>query len=175
MGENHREELDETMARRYSMSGRTEKNRKAVPVHPLGRQIKMAANLIGRRIGAIPAVYDGENLTMMQRITVGILYDYAQAGQDVFQRDLEREFSIRRSTATGLLQLMEKKGLIVREAVPYDARLKRLRLTSAAVQLNDEIRRGLHEMEVQLARGLSGEEIAELHRLLDIVAKNAAL
>lgn len=163
------------MACEYNVSGLTEKDGEPVRVQPLGRQIKMTANLIGRRIGAIPAVYDGENLTMMQRITIGILYDCAQAGQDVFQRDLEREFSIRRSTATGLLQLMEKKGLIVREPVPYDARLKRLRLTPAAVQLNDEIRRGLREMEAQLVRGLSEEEIAGLHRLLDIVAKNAAL
>jgi len=163
------------MARRCNVSSLTEKDEEAVSVQPLGRQIKMTANLIGRRIGAIPAVYDGENLTMMQRIIIGFLYNHAQAGQDVFQRDLEKEFSIRRSTVTGLLQLMEKKGLIVREPVPYDARLKRLRLTPAAVQLNDEIRRGLHEMEVQLAQGLSDEEIAELHRLLDIVAKNAAL
>ena len=32
----------------------------------------------------------------------------------VFQRDIEREFSITRSTVTNILQLMERKGYIQR-------------------------------------------------------------
>ena len=44
----------------------------------------------------------------------------------VFQRDVERAFSLSRSTATGILQLMEKNDLIRRESVASDARLKSL-------------------------------------------------
>ena len=44
----------------------------------------------------------------------------------VFQRDVERAFGLSRSTATGILQLMEKNGLILRESVHNDARLKSL-------------------------------------------------
>ena len=47
----------------------------------------------------------------------------------VFQRDVERAFSLSRSTATGILQLMEKNGFLLREPVAYDARLKKLVLT----------------------------------------------
>ena len=50
--------------------------------------------------------------------------------KDVFQRDLEKQLSVRRSTVTSTLQLMEKKGYILRESVPNDARLKRIILTS---------------------------------------------
>ena len=39
----------------------------------------------------------------------------------VFQRDVERAFSLSRSTATGILQLMEKNDLIRRESVASDA------------------------------------------------------
>ena len=35
----------------------------------------------------------------------------------MFQRDVEAEFNIRRSTATGILQLMEKNGFLLREPV----------------------------------------------------------
>ena len=36
----------------------------------------------------------------------------------VFQRDVENAFDMCRSTATGILQLMEKNGLILREMWP---------------------------------------------------------
>ena len=44
----------------------------------------------------------------------------------VFQRDVESTFGLSRSTATGILQSMEKSGMIVRESVLSDARLKSL-------------------------------------------------
>ena len=55
-----------------------------------------------------------------------IRYFYENCDTDVFQRDFEARFSIRRSTATNMLKLMEKNGIIYREPVPYDARLKKL-------------------------------------------------
>ena len=52
--------------------------------------------------------------------------------RDVFQRDLEENFLIRRSTVSKILKLMEQKDLIRRESVDYDARLKKLVLTPKA-------------------------------------------
>ena len=43
---------------------------------------------------------------------------------DIFQKDIEEEYSIRPSTATELLKQMEKNGLIVREPVAYDTLVK---------------------------------------------------
>ena len=42
-------------------------------------------------------------------------YIYDRGNDPVFQRDIEKEFTIRRSTATELLKLMEKNGLITRQ------------------------------------------------------------
>lgn len=50
----------------------------------------------------------------------------------VFQRDVENAFDLSRSTATGILQLMEKNGLILRENMASDARLKSLIPTEKA-------------------------------------------
>ncbi len=36
-------------------------------------------------------------------------------GKEIFQKDIEAEFNIRRSTATGILKLMEKNGFINRQ------------------------------------------------------------
>ena len=55
--------------------------------------------------------------------------------QDIYQRDIEDVFEIRRSTATGILQLLERDGYIERVSVPTDARLKKIVLTDKAKEL----------------------------------------
>ena len=52
---------------------------------------------------------------------------------DIFQKDIEEEYSIRPSTATELLKQMEKNGLILREKVHYDNRMKKIDLTDKAL------------------------------------------
>jgi hypothetical protein len=78
-----------------------------------GRMVNILSNQLKRRF-LVPD--DGNELTMLQRhmlhfIIVGSMH------QDIFQKDVEAEFQIRKSTATGILQLLEKKGFICRESV----------------------------------------------------------
>lgn len=78
----------------------------------------------------------------------------------VFQRDVESAFGMSRSTATGILQLMEKNGLILRESVASDARLKSLVPTDKAAHLDAQIGESLRQTEQRLTQGLSDEQIA---------------
>lgn len=89
----------------------------------------------------------------------------------VFQRDVENVFGMSRSTATGILQLMEKNGLIRKESVPSDARLKSLIPTEKAVCLDAQIGEFLQQAEHQLTMGLSN---AQREQFLKIVAKMSA-
>src|SRR5699024_1611339 len=79
----------------------------------------------------------------------------------VFQRDVEKAFGMSRSTATGILQLMEKNGLIVRESVASDARLKSLIPTERAAHLDAQIGDLLRKSEQRLTDGLSSEQLAQ--------------
>ncbi|MBO9121573.1 MAG: hypothetical protein J7D96_21490, partial [Escherichia coli] len=69
-------------------------------------------------------------------------------------------FGLSRATATGILQLMEKNGLILRESVTSDARLKSLIPTQKAVHLDTQIGEYLHRTEQRLTQGLTNEQIA---------------
>ncbi len=84
--------------------------------HPktIGYEIKNLSNLVKRRIIEETSKSNLDGLTGMQGWIIGYVYRHSDHN-DVFQRDLEKEFNIRRSTATGILQLMEKNGLINRE------------------------------------------------------------
>lgn len=55
-----------------------------------------------------------------------IAYLYNNQDNDIFQKNLESEFSISRSSVTNILQLMEKKGYIKRESVEMMQDLKKL-------------------------------------------------
>ena len=82
------------------------------------------------------------------------------ADGQVFQRDVEGAFGMSRSTTTGVLQLMEKNGLILRKSVESDARLKSLIPTEKAAQLDAQICESLRQTEQRLTQGLSDEQLA---------------
>lgn len=99
-------------------------------------------------------------------------YFYENRNKDVFQRDFELHFSIRRSTATNMLKLMEKNGLIRRESVDYDARLKKIVLTEKAIAIHKSAIENIFFLEDTLKRGISEEELKLFYKVLDKVKDN---
>lgn len=133
----------------------------------IGLEVKILSNLIKRRIGNSKIIQETDKMTGTHGYIIGYIYNNWNKG-DIFQRDLEEEFSIRRSTATGILQLMEKNGLIIREPVPYDARLKKLTLTPKAIAVHEAVIKEFERIEAELAEGLTKDEI---HTFLYIINK----
>lgn len=87
---------------------------------------------------------------------IGFLYD--NRDQDIFQRDLQQQFSVRRSTMTGILQTMERDGMITRRPVAWDARLKKIELTEKAIERQEKFQQTIAAIEARLSAGLTPEE-----------------
>lgn len=132
-------------------------------------QLRRVNNLIFRKIGQIARTNGVEAVTPMH----GWIMEYLYRNSDtpVFQRDIEREFSITRSTVTNILQLMERKGYIERQSVPQDARLKRLVLTEKGACIREKTMQALHQTDEFVESLLTPEENAELLRLLNKLRK----
>ena len=128
-------------------------------------QMRRVNNLISRRVNYYSRENGVEDVTAMHGWILAYLYQYQD--REIFQRDIERAFSITRSTVTNILQLMEKKGYIRRMSVPQDARLKRLVLTEAGAEAHRQILRSLHQTDESVNALLTAEESAELLRLLN--------
>ena len=90
---------------------------------------------------------------------------------EVYQKDVEEFFYLRRSTVTQTLQTMEKNGLIRRSSVARDARLKKLELTGAGQALEAQIHTRVMQMEQRLRESLTEEEITQF---LSITASKMA-
>ena len=131
---------------------------------------KMVSNLMRHSANACTTCVEATNLTGMQLFILEYLYQHQE--QDVFQRDLEAEFHVRRSTVTGILEGMEKKGLIQRLSVEEDARLKRIILTPQAKSLHREVEMAVVRMEKIALRGLSKAEIEVFLEILEKMKAN---
>lgn len=92
--------------------------------------------------------------------------------REIFPQDVERRFGITRSTSSRVLALMERKGLIVRESVPRDARLKKIVLTDKSRDIAEALRTSAIAMEGILLQGLSDDEIREFMHVLDVMQAN---
>lgn len=92
--------------------------------------------------------------------------------EDVFQKDIEEEYSIRPSTATELLKQMEKNGLILRQPVPYDNRLKRIVLTDKALTYRKQVVEDLTVLEETLVSGISEEDLEVFFNVIEKMMDN---
>lgn len=136
----------------------------------IGYKIRLLHNQIHKRMESKRQENEKEPLTGMQRWTLGFLRDHD--GEDIYQKDIETEFSVSRATASNMLAVMERKGLLQREAVAHDARLKKLVLTEKARALVDRSEQDMRDMEALLSKGLSETEIKNLKKYLDQMLLN---
>ena len=105
-------------------------------------------------------VFSGRNLWVLR-------YVKEHEGEDVYQRDLEKAFRLRRSTISNMIDLMVKKQYLVRESVEGDKRLKRLRLTEKGEAIHREVAQSVFELETTLRGQFSAGEYNELIALLE--------
>ncbi len=107
--------------------------------------------------------------------TQGTILDYIlieSATHNIYQKDIEKEFGLRPSTATEVLKTLERKELICREPDPQDARLKRIVFTPKAASIQDQLRTQITETENLLLTDLTDSEQQEFLRLAKKMLKN---
>ncbi|MDD3394936.1 MAG: MarR family transcriptional regulator [Clostridia bacterium] len=133
-------------------------------------ELKSVVNSICRQMVQQPFQEDAKNLSSMQVWVIHYLYE--NQDEDVFQRDLETGFNIRRSTVSGILQNMERKGYIHRQSVDYDARLKKITLTDDAITIYNEVLQRVFWMEVKMTAGITDEEWVVFYQVLEKIKRN---
>lgn len=137
----------------------------------MGFRLKSVNNMIRRKLDTMFAEEGIIEVCGMQGPIIRYIHDKSKV-QDVFQRDLEKEFNIRRSTATVMLQTLEQKGFIIREPVAHDARLKKLVLTKKAIEQNNLVGKRIDEFNAKLEKDITKEEKEVFFRILDKIIKN---
>lgn len=133
----------------------------------VGYEIHTLDNMFGRCIALLA---EKHGITFMQGWIIQYLYEHPE--EEVFQKDLEAFFHIARSTATGILQLMEKRGFLHREPVAHDARLKRLILSEKGRQQELTILQSLQELEIAFQKDIPPEKLAIFFEVIQQMKNN---
>lgn len=136
----------------------------------LGFEVRRLEKLITRKQVYSSVHAEADRLTGMHGYLIGYLYH--NQDHDVFQKDIERQFSLSRSAVTATLQLMEKNGLIIRESVEQDARLKRIILTQKSLDLHQQIQDDILSFESLLTEGVTDEEAEIFLRVIRKMCRN---
>lgn len=90
----------------------------------------------------------------------------------VYQKDLEREFGLRPSTVTEMLNALEQKKLIQRVSDEWDGRYKKIVFTEKARSMKDRIRQEVEETEHLLLQAITEQEKQEFLRIAGKMLQN---
>ena len=136
----------------------------------IGYQIKELSRLLDKNIWQKSILNaGGDTVTAMHGWMIGYLYHHRD--REIFQKDMEADFHMAKSSITAALQNLEKNGYIVRVSVERDARLKKIELTEAGIGFHDDIQKSIDHMEEKLVAGLSKEQKQDLFAMLLQVKK----
>lgn len=130
----------------------------------MGRLIQVLSHQMKRK-SCVNSMINDDGLTTMQKHVLKFLL-LETLHKVVYQKDIEEEFQIRKSTATGMLQLLEKNGFIVRESEKKDARLKRIIPTKKAEALRPSILAHIRQSETQLTTDISEADVLTCKKVL---------
>lgn len=136
----------------------------------VGFEIHKTAHIIKRYIDSDASKNYIDRMTGTHGRALG--YFFNNRDRDIFQKDFEQQFNIRRSTASSILSLMEKNDLIKRESVPYDARLKKITLTEKAYEVQAIVEKNFEHFEEIMKQNISDEELEIFFGVLDKINSN---
>jgi MarR family transcriptional regulator, 2-MHQ and catechol-resistance regulon repressor len=122
-------------------------------------------------VSRIAATLQPLKVTPAGGLVLGILKD---VGAPCPPNYISERLIVSRATVTGVLDTLEKRGLVRREPHPGDRRMVLVHLTEAGSRVADEVRRTVHRAEATWVSPLSEAERAELTALLGKLQRQLA-
>lgn len=127
-------------------------------------EIRITSNLIRRKTFSFEGFDNISSILGSQGYIIKYLADNKDS--DIYQKDIEKKFKVRRSTVTSAINRMEKGGLVVRESVERDNRLKRINLTDKGWCVHMKIEKEIKKTEAQILKALTKEEVEVFYNII---------
>ena len=132
----------------------------------LGLDISKINHIISRKMDASVISAIDDNLTISQAYVIDFICNEGK-DKDVFQKDLESVFDLKRSSISLMLNNMEKSGLIERMLVKEDGRLKKIVLTEKSIKIYEKISDEIDLIENKLSENITEEEVKVFQNVLN--------
>lgn len=136
----------------------------------VGFEIRRLDHTISRSIEARVKAEGLDEIPLMNGWIMRYLYENRK--KDIFQKDIEKFFSIGRSTVTNIIQILEKKGYVRRESVEYDARLKKVILTEKGIESHEKIEAIIGCLNHRMIQGIEEKDLQVFLHVADQIRRN---
>lgn len=136
----------------------------------IGLEIRRLDHMLSRNLTANVKASGLDEMTLMHGWIIRYLYE--NRGEEIFQKDIEKNFSVGRSTVTNIIRLMEKRGYLCRETVEKDARLKKVLLTEKGIQAYESVEALIDRMNDRIMAGIPDEELRVFDRVVEQFKEN---
>lgn len=118
--------------------------------------IKIASATLRRQLDEKCLKRVSKDVTGMCGLILKYLADHL--GENVFLKDLEAEFIIRKSSLTEMINSLERKGYIRKSSIDDDGRFKNIIITEKGLEINERFKAVAISFEAELSSVLTEEE-----------------
>lgn len=126
-------------------------------IENLGLEVRILSNLIYNKLNQM--TLETENLTIHQCWILQYLAN--NAGKEIYQKDIEQLFSIKRSTANQMLRTMEFRGFLWRTISGEDARKNVLTVTKDGLAAWEHLAKRLYQFMLKLHGDIPQTELEQ--------------
>lgn len=135
--------------------------------HRIGMEIRVLSKYMGRYLDDI------HGIDCMLSGPQGLILIYlCENDEEIYQKDIEKYFNIRRSTETGLLNSLEKNGYITKEPVENDKRMKKIKATEHAYSTVEKIDNHVIQLEKIMLDGIDEKEVKQFRNTISKMTLN---
>lgn len=134
----------------------------------IGKEMREVQQLLHRKY-ELKKEQQSEKLTQVQ-VHV-LMYIHRHDGQ-VFQKDIEQHLKVRRSTASQILNVLERESYVERMRLESDARMKEIVVTDKTLALIDSMERHMKETESMLRVNISKDDMETFFKVIDQIKEN---
>lgn len=131
-------------------------------IENLGLEVRVLSNLIYNKLNQMTMETVGVSIHqcwILQHLT-------ENADREIYQKDIEQLFSIKRATANQMLRSLETKGYIRRTLSADDARRNILTVTEEGVAACEHLVGNLYQFMLKLHGDIPREELEQFQRTL---------
>lgn len=134
----------------------------------IGKELREIQQLLHQRMEA-NRIHHSQQLTHVQ---VHVLLYIYKAQDKVFQKDIEKHLKVRRSTASQILNILEREEYLLRKRIEADGRMKEIVITNKTLSLIDEMDKHIEKTEKMLVKDVSSEDLKVFFSVIDQIKRN---
>ena len=130
-------------------------------------QLKTLINLLHRNIEKNYCPFNKPKVSIVQFQILHYLIE--NEGKDIYHKDIEKKFDLRKSTVSGIIQNMEKNDFIIRESIGNQKKIKITDKTKNEAKKHKEM---FIEFDEKIKKNIDKKKLEIFFEVIEQIKKN---